>query len=69
MHKVRKVVIRTDFLKNSIFAAFRRENARSVYKVTDFVDRHYLVKGSAVFCAFNIDIWYKTHIPIRENPR
>ncbi|MDR3123704.1 MAG: hypothetical protein LBU16_08010, partial [Treponema sp.] len=27
----------TDFLKNRIFAAFRRENARSVHKVTDFV--------------------------------
>jgi HEPN domain-containing protein len=32
----------TNFLKNRIFAAFRRENARSVRKVTDFVDRHYL---------------------------
>jgi hypothetical protein len=30
----------TDFLENRIFAAFRRENARSVRKVTDFVDRH-----------------------------
>jgi hypothetical protein len=34
----------TDFLENRIFAAFRRENARSVRKVTDFVDRHY-IKG------------------------
>ena len=25
---------------NRIFAAFRRENAKSVRKVTDFVDRH-----------------------------
>jgi DNA-binding transcriptional LysR family regulator len=30
----------TDFLKIRIFAAFRRENARSVHKVTDFMDRH-----------------------------
>jgi transcriptional regulator with XRE-family HTH domain len=32
----------TDFLKNCIFAALGRENARSVRKVTDFVDRHYI---------------------------
>jgi hypothetical protein len=30
----------TDFPKNRIFVAFRRENARSVRKVTGFVDRH-----------------------------
>jgi hypothetical protein len=30
----------TDYLKKGIFVAFRRENARSVHKVTDFVDRH-----------------------------
>ena len=35
----------TDYLKNRIFAACEpkvrwRENAMSVYKVTDFVDRH-----------------------------
>jgi endonuclease/exonuclease/phosphatase family metal-dependent hydrolase len=39
----------TNFLKNRIFAAFRRENARSVRKVTGFVDRHYL-KGHGGFC-------------------
>jgi hypothetical protein len=33
----------TDFLKKHIFAAVRRENARSVRKVTDFVDRHYII--------------------------
>jgi hypothetical protein len=33
----------TNFLKKRISAAFRRENTRSVHKVTDFVDRHYLV--------------------------
>jgi hypothetical protein len=38
----------TDFLKKRIFVAFRRENARSVRKVTDFVDRYYL----AVFQGF-----------------
>jgi hypothetical protein len=32
----------TDHLKKRIFAAVRRENARSVRKVTDFVDRHYV---------------------------
>jgi hypothetical protein len=32
----------TDFLKNRIFAALGRENAMSVHKVTDFVDRLYL---------------------------
>jgi hypothetical protein len=32
-----------DYLKNRIFAAFKRENARSVHKVTDFVDRHELI--------------------------
>ncbi|MDR2742118.1 MAG: hypothetical protein LBB98_08200 [Treponema sp.] len=34
----------TDHLETRIFAAFRRENARSVRKVTDFVDRHYLLQ-------------------------
>ena len=33
----------TDYLKNRIFAAVRRENARSGRKVTDFVDRHYII--------------------------
>ncbi|MDR0450993.1 MAG: hypothetical protein LBH26_06985, partial [Treponema sp.] len=33
----------TDFLEKRIFAAFRRENARSVRKVTDFADRHYIM--------------------------
>jgi hypothetical protein len=32
----------TDNLKNCIFVVFRRENAMSVCKVTDFVDGHYL---------------------------
>jgi hypothetical protein len=32
----------TDFLKNRIFVAYRRENAKAVRKVTDFVDRHYI---------------------------
>ena len=34
----------TDYLKNRIFVAFRRENTRVVREVTDFVDRHY-IKG------------------------
>jgi hypothetical protein len=39
----------TECLKNRIFAAFKRENAKAVHDetkfrtVTDFVDRHYLV--------------------------
>jgi hypothetical protein len=33
----------TDYLKNRIFAAFRRENTKSVHKVTDFVNRHYSI--------------------------
>ena len=32
----------TDYLKNRIFVAFKRENASVVHKVTDFVDRHYV---------------------------
>jgi hypothetical protein len=36
-------ILWTDYLEIRIFAAFRRENARSVRKVTDFVDRHYLI--------------------------
>jgi hypothetical protein len=33
------------FLKNRIFATFRRENARSVHKVTGFMNKHYLRKS------------------------
>ncbi|MDR2434253.1 MAG: hypothetical protein LBD47_06770, partial [Treponema sp.] len=38
----------TDFLKKRIFAAVRRENAMSVRKATDFVDRHYLAPKVSV---------------------
>jgi hypothetical protein len=40
----------TDFLEKRIFAAFRRENARSVHKVTGFVDRHYLCSSAFYRC-------------------